>query len=194
MKPQKAAPDFPCLYDCRKGELVVNIGGYIKKEREWPLKGGGSLTIARFIKNPNIDKINNKVIEILYKEGYRGQYDIEYLVCEDKVYLNEINFRHSGNGYGLTENGVSAPFYWCLDCVKHPLPQDAKYEIEPGILHMDEINDFRHKKENNLSFKQWLSDVKRTKAFAVFDINDISGTWAFYKSIIKNKLKKLRRK
>ena len=44
----------------------MNIGGYIKKEREWPLKGGGSLTIARFIKNPNIDKINKKLLKHIF--------------------------------------------------------------------------------------------------------------------------------
>ena len=53
-------------------------GGYIKKTREYPINGGGSLTKAQFICEKGIDELNSKVINKLYENGYRGQHDIEF--------------------------------------------------------------------------------------------------------------------
>jgi hypothetical protein len=172
-------------------EYIKEIGGAVRKVREWPSTGGGSLTFAQFIDNNELNNLKNRVLNILYQQGYRGQYDIEFLVCEEKIYLNEINFRHSGNGYGLIENGVSAPYIWCLDCIGDPLPKDTKINVTAGICHMDEISDFSHRKGNHLTLQDWLQDVQKTTAFAVFDVKDLSGTWGFYKAKLGNAFKRL---
>jgi formate-dependent phosphoribosylglycinamide formyltransferase (GAR transformylase) len=172
-------------------EHMKEIGGSVQKVREWPSTGGGSTVFAQFIDNDDLNDLKNCVLVILYQQGYRGQYDIEFLVCEDKIYLNEINFRHSGNGYGLIENGVSAPYIWCLDCAGEPIPKNIKINVIAGACHMDEMSDFSHRKGNHLTLHEWIKNVRKTKAFAVFNYKDLSGTWGFYRVKLKNAIKKL---
>lgn len=170
---------------------IIEIGGAIRKMREWPSGGGGSLTLAQFIAYDELNEIKDRVLNILYQQGYRGQYDIEFLVCKDKIYLNEINFRHSGNGYGLIENGVSAPYIWCLDCAGMSLQDDVKTQVSAGTFHMDELSDFSHRKGNNVTWRQWLKDIRNTKAFAVFNWSDLSGTWGFYGAKLNKVLRRV---
>lgn len=166
------------------------IGGSIRKIREYPPLGGGSLTLAEYIDEEMVNRISDKVLSILYREGYRGQYDVEFLVCEDKVYLNEINFRHSGNGYGLIQNGVSAPYLWCLDAVGIKISSDIKKTVEAGTFHMDELSDFVHRKSNHVSLAKWIKNVCNTHAFAVFSRDDFLGALGFCFVKLKRKFGK----
>lgn len=179
-----------CILSERQSALKQHfVGGYIKKTREYPINGGGSLTKAQFICEKDIDKLNLKVINKLYENGYRGQYDIEFLVCENGVYLNEINFRHSGNGYALIQNGVNAPYYWCLDALGLPLPKDAAVSVEIGKTLMDDISDLRHRKEFGIGLLAWVGEFLKTDAHSIVDIKDVPGTAAFFLAIVKRKLK-----
>ncbi len=181
---------YGCILSERQSALKQHFaGGYIKKTREYPINGGGSLTKAQFICEKDIDKLNLKVINELYENGYRGQYDIEFLVCENGVYLNEINFRHSGNGYALIQNGVNAPYYWCLDALGLPLPKEAAVSVEIGKTLMDDISDLRHRKEFGIGFLAWVGEFLKTDAHSIVDIKDVPGTAAFFLAIVKRKLK-----
>ena len=185
-----------CSYGCILSELHSALenhfaGGYIKKIREYPVHGGGSLTKAQFIYEKTVDSLNLKVINILYEKGYRGQYDIEFLVCEDGVYLNEINFRHSGNGYGLIQNGVNAPYYWCLDSLGIPLPKDSVISVDIGKIQMDDISDLRHRKEFRMGMWAWINEFLKADAHSIVDTKDLSGTASFFFDILKRKLSRL---
>lgn len=110
-------------------------------------------------------------------------------MCEDGVYLNEINFRHSGNGYALIQNGVNAPYYWCLDALGMPLPKEAAVSAEIGKTQMDDISDLRHRKEFGIGLLAWLGEFLKTDTHSIVDIKDIPGTAAFFLAIVKRKLK-----
>ena len=168
-----------CAYGCllENGELACGI---VEKVREWPPKGGGSLTLAKFINDDRIERLNEKVTSILFSEGYRGQFDIEYFVCEDDIYLNEINFRHSGNGYALIKNNVNSPYYTCLEMCSAKLPNELKMQPSPESFHMDEIAYLSHIRDYGIPFSEWIKEFFHVKAFAVFDVLDLPGTFAFY--------------
>lgn len=168
-------------------------GGVVRKIREYPRRGGGSTGYAQFLtKMVPSYLMAQKVTRILYNEGYRGMFDIELLVCKDDIYLNEVNFRHSGNGYALVENGLLAPLYWCMDVAGVPIPADSKFFIADASYHMDELNDVKCIKAYNISLFSFLKNVVRSKAFAIWSISDLSGSMAFYKSWVIRVMKRFR--
>lgn len=180
------ACSYGCILSERQSMLKQHFaGGSVRKIRDY----GGSTTKARFITEKCVDDLNAKVVNVLYEMGYRGQCDMEYLVCENGVYLNEINFRHSGNGYALIQNGVNAPYYWCLDALGLPLPKEATVSVEIGKTLMDDISDLRHRKEFGIGFLAWVGEFLKTDAHSIVDIKDVQGTTAFFLAIVKRKLK-----
>lgn len=182
-----------CAYGClvdKTSNGVFSFGGVIKKEREWPPRGGGSLTYATFINDARVLEHVNQVLEILYNQGYRGQYDVEFFVCSNNIYLNEINFRHSGNGYGLIKYGVMAPYIWCLSATNHNVT-DYKTTVAPGKHHMDEFRDLLYHRKNGLSFFLWIVEFASTKAHSVFDLSDLGSTISYYGGVLSLLVKKL---
>lgn len=180
---------------CAYGVILENspnfCGGIIKKINEYPPKGGGSLTFARFTQEKEISETVQDVLQKLYEEGYRGLYDIEFFVCQDAIYLNEINFRHSGNGYALIKNKVYAPYYWCMDALGKRLGSENKYVVENASYHMDEVLEIRLFRTGAISLTQCITSIFKSKAFAVFDLGDLHGTYGFLKEPMLSLLKKI---
>lgn len=179
---------FGCAPDCNKN---VRIGGCLKKTLEWPVDGGGSVTYGKFITDTTILEHVYKVADIIKRDGYIGQYDIEFLVCEDGIYLNEINFRHSGNGFALIDNGISAPFYYCLSCLKHAAVPKGKKEPENGKTMMYEIDFLKHRKAYNLSMWKWMKLFFTCSSYSMISRSDFSGSLAFLSERFRNLLHKL---
>ena len=169
-----------CAYGCIVPNNKKYYGGVVRKLREFPPNGGGSLTYEKFIQDRNITGIIENIQEMLWKEKYSGLYDIELLVCKNGIYLNEINFRHSGNGYALIKNGIPAPYIWYISSIGKE-PTSFPNKILKETYHMDEINEVTHLKANNVSMVKFVKSVLQAKAFSVFDIKDLRGTWAFYR-------------
>lgn len=184
-----------CALGCIIDEMPQRyIGGYIKKLREWPIGGGGNMSCSRFIQTPELDEIINKVTRVLYEQGYRGMYDIEFLVCDSGIYLNEINFRHSGNGFGLIDNGVHAPYYYCKTSVGLKIDKNEVLIPENGKVIMEEAGDFKHRIAYNLSISAWIKEFIHSSAYSVINLNDISGTVAFLGERFGNLLRKINKK
>lgn len=184
-----------CALGCIIDEMPQRyIGGYIKKLREWPIGGGGNMSCSRFIQTPELDEIIHKVTRVLYEQGYRGMYDIEFLVCDNGlIYLNEINFRHSGNGFGLIDNGVYAPYYFCKSCAGMNIETSDLLIPKVGKVIMEEVGDFKHRTDYNLSTISWIKEFVYSSAYSVINLNDISGTVAFLGDRLQNLLKKLKK-
>lgn len=180
------------LYEvCAIGVIVDEkkkyYGRVIKKDRENPPKGGGSLTFAHFINDNNINAAVNAVIDVLYKEKYRGLYDIEFLVCEEGIYLNEINFRNSGNNYALLKNGIDAPFIYYLDALGKKI-DNIKIKTN-NMYFMDELNEIMLMKKKGISLFTFIRDFIKSSAYAKLDIKDL-GIMTF---LIKKKFGRKRR-
>lgn len=169
-----------CAYGCLLKNNVFPIGGAIRKLRE--VTGGGSTTFAKFIFDAPIIELRDRVLQILSDQGYCGQYDIELFVCEDGVYLNEINFRHSGNGYALVSNGIHAPYIGCLDLVDMDIPLETKKQILRPKYHIDELSDLRQVKDHYIGFGVWIRSFMKASAHSVWSWRDMQGAYAFYKA------------
>lgn len=145
---------------------------------------GGNTVYAKFTDNPSISKVNDVVINSLYDMGYRGMFDIEYILSNGKVYLIEINFRHCGVGFGAIKNKVYAPFLWCADICKVKGVAGFKRKITSERFLMDETVCFNHRKEFGLSLMKWIGLCLRKCCFAKFDIHDLRGTFFLYKQML----------
>ena len=84
----------------------------MKKIRYSPVGDGASLSFARFIE---VDGRYKEIISLLKNIGYDGLFDIEVFVVGESLYLNEINFRNSGNAWAIVNVGINAPVIWIKD-------------------------------------------------------------------------------
>ncbi|MBZ9636625.1 ATP-grasp domain-containing protein [Clostridium sp. FP1] len=143
--------------------------------REWPVSGGtncySSFVIDQGIRNECI-----KIVEVLRYIGFRGTYDIELFNVKGKIYLNEINFRNSGNGHCSVFQEMYYPYIWCLDAAGLRIPNFKKYADKAGYV-MTEVTDFRHVIYGHLGFKNWLADLHKTNCFMLFDKRDMKPFW-----------------
>lgn len=73
---------------------------------------GASLSFAQFIE---VDGRYKEIISLLKNIGYDGLFDIEVFVVGESLYLNEINFRNSGNAWAIVNVGINAPVIWIKD-------------------------------------------------------------------------------
>lgn len=166
--------------------------GIIKKEREYPVEGGGSLTYAKFIKNDKIKKAVENILFLLKEEEFIGNFDIEFFICGSQILLNEINFRHSGNGVALVKAGIPAPFISCLS-LWHKKVSDYKYFVDDEIYYMNELSELFHVKNRYISIYEYLKSIYRAHAFTYFDRQDLSGTFGFYRLKLEMIIKKILR-
>lgn len=162
---------FGCI-TLNSNEIILCITRNI---REWPVRGGtccySSYVIDESIRNECI-----RIVEMVQSIGYRGTYDIELFSVKGKIYLNEINFRNSGNGYCSEFQKIYYPYIWCLDAAGSKISNYKKYADKTGYF-MTEFTDFRHVVYGGLSLKKWLYDLKRTNCFMVFNIDDMRPFW-----------------
>ena len=161
-------------------------GGVIKKIRENPPNGGGSLTFAKFIDDVDINKKVNAVLCKLIVDKYNGMYDIEFLACKGKVYLNEINYRHSGNGYALIKSGMESPYIWYIrnKCIEIPQNVGTKNR---KIYFLDDFNEFSLYRKKYISLFNFIADFFKSRAHSIIAINDIGVLLFKIKEILKKK-------
>lgn len=179
-----------CAYGVMEEEAPFFRGGVIKKLHE---SSNGSTIYAECVDNEPSNDTAELVCRILWEEGYRGLYDFEMLVCDDGVYLNEINFRNSGNGYALLDNGIPAAIIWCNSVLGISNKQYCE-SIEVGSRHINDFFEMQNIKRLKISLIGALWNIVSAKSRAVFDWNDLQGSWAFYSKIILGKLKQIRKK
>lgn len=177
-----------CAFGCILSNSPIYCGGVMKKIREYPLQGG-STTFSQFINDEVINSFLKKIIFLLHDEGYTGMYDIELLICNNGIYLNEINFRHSGNGYALIKNGVDAPYIWYSNITGLSDKFDS-HLIRPNGYFMDELNELSLYRSGNISLKTFFNDVKKSFCYAKLDKKDFFGGFYYFVNRFRRKLKK----
>ena len=167
---------------CAYGYIPKGTGSYsgaiIQKIHE---NNGGSTAFAKFVDDPELNSEVDKLCSLLQKEGYNGLYDFEYLVCEDGVYLNEINFRQSGNEYATVNLGHPSPLLWAYSMLGID-STTAKNLV--GKYHMDDVGELIAVKHRTLSFRGFFMDLIKSRNCSVLNFRDIPGTISYYKSLL----------
>ena len=110
-------------------------------------------------------------------------------MVNNKIFLNEINFRHSGSGFALIKNGINIPYIWYLNNIGVTIDKEISLKKREACF-ISEISDFKLFKEGSISFHSFISDMQKAKSYAIIDKRDLRGTFAFFIPLVRNKLKK----
>lgn len=169
----------------------LQIQAFIEKDFEYQLIGcsicGGQIIIIpgvskviRPSKTSNTgflyyDKLDDsfpvkKVKQMLMKMKYSGLFSAEFLRDKDgNDFFMEVNFRNDGNAIAATAAGVNLPFIWYNSAFVEQQPFVS--EIRPVYV-MPEFDDLVHVIHHNISFRTWLSDMRRADCYMEYDKYD----------------------
>lgn len=70
---------------------------------------------------------SEKIVELLKQFHYIGMFDMEWNICNGKIYFNEVNFRSGGPNFAYFLNGINLPEIFVKAISKQELhPKDVK--------------------------------------------------------------------
>lgn len=154
-----------------------------KHVREWPVIGG-SVSCHEFIVDSKLKNQAEQILKKIQASGFEGNIDIELFVVKDEIYLNEINFRNSGDIYACFYNKIFYPLVWYLVSTG----KDAStltYEYSDKKYAMNETTDIRHVLSKRLTLGEWLKYYRRCSDFAIKFKGDMRPAMRRYKYYIK---------
>ena len=157
--------------------------GTLKKIRYYPYSGGSSLSYAEYV---DADEFVLPIIQYLSDIGYNGLFDIELFYVNGEIYINEINFRNSGNTWAIVKRGVNAPAAWVAEALEMEFKTLSRAKVSGSF--MNETSDLHYVVDRKINIFVWLKDLMRVKAFNKFWIKDIRGSlvWFRRKKYAKN--------
>lgn len=164
---------------CKKSAYLIN-----RKKRIWP-QIGGSNSFVKKNNNIEVEKFCLNILDILRKIGYNGMFDVEIMYTPNAIYLNEINWRNSGNSFFCLGSDVHYAVVWYYIITNKKIPYNFKFTCEDKKFYaMDESKDIRHVIAGNISLKRWIQDVKKSKCFAIWYKKDMKPTIIRYGYLI----------
>lgn len=164
-----------CVCGCiTENSKKIHFGAF-KKLREYPSKCGS----ASLIETVEMSELLTPILDTLVKINYSGLFDLDLFIVDNKIYLNEINFRNGGNMWALVRSGINAPDVWVNDILGNQMP-DKCFVKRKNILYMNET-DFHHVLTREITLFKWIKDVVKANAFCYFWVKDIRGSLAWYK-------------
>ncbi len=145
----------------------VQFYGLVNKIRIYPPKKG-TLSLG-YITKYDKEKFSN--LELLLKNlHYCGLIDIDLFKIENNFYVNEINFRNSGNSYGFVAGGNYIVFDWINSILKKK-KNDLK--CNDNVYFRDEFCELKNLVKRNISFKEWYLSRKKAKVCYVYNSKDL---------------------
>ncbi len=146
--------------------------------REWPVIGGTNSFFGIY-STPEVEQVCKNIWNALKLENYSGMFDIELFLVNGKIYLNEINWRNTGNSFFSLGTGVYYALIWYYDVIgkEHSLKCfcDDKTQFA-----MDESADLRHVVYCGLPMRKWMKDRAKTQSFALWFKGDLKPTMYQY--------------
>lgn len=123
-----------------------------------------------FLRYDKYDSSFEKTVELSKKfvryTGYSGLFSVEYMRGKDgRDYFLEMNFRNDGNGIAVTSSGTNLPYIWCLFASGDDYKAEiSKSKVETTFM-MPEISFLMSVFNGDVTFKEWLSDYKKTTCY-----------------------------
>lgn len=160
-----------------------------KHLREWP-KIAGSVSCHEFIVEPAMKRQAEEILQKLKAGGYVGNVDIEILSIKGKLYLNEVNFRNSGDVYALFKDKVYYPYYSYLDMIGQDI-SGYNMEYTNDSYAMNETTDIRHALTGGISLFTWLKFLLNSEDKAYWFKGDMKPALYKYKYFVAKIIRQL---
>lgn len=144
------------------GNIITD--GIIHKKR---IRGNGSTVFANY--QPGLpEDLRAQVAHFLKLAGYRGIFDMEFLVNTTGRYFIECNFRNGAYGYAITSAGFNMPDVFLKGLTGISLPAITTRRV----TFMEERSDFLNVLDHTISLRQWLCDLIKTDTFLWWNLKD----------------------
>lgn len=151
-----------------------------KTIRAFPPKKGTN-SFSEIITDEHIIEKCKQVVFALQKIDFYGLYDIELFVKGDEIWLNEINFRNSGDVYMAINQGFFYPLVWVNDALGYTNDFKSTHPTKKTFA-MTELADIRNVFAGRVSLFNWIKDFRKTSDFAVIFKGDMKPF--FYKLLV----------
>ena len=174
-------------YECDIQGFSINgetcIPGVIEKIRIYPAKKG-STTYGKVVSNQKYEKVINGIGKIMKKINYTGIFDIDVFICNEEIYLNEINFRNSAISYAYGDSYIA--YYWYLSVINNKV-------IEPPLINssytfMDDQADIHNIIDKNITFKRYRKEKKEARILLVKNKKDPKPSRMMFINKVKNNI------
>lgn len=159
-----------------------------KHVREWP-PIAGSVSCHQFIVDDKYKKIAEDILKKIMVYGYTGNIDIELFMINGELYLNEVNFRNSGDVYACFHNKVFYALIWYLDIIGKDI---SKFNLlyDNSRYAMNETTDIRHVIFGKMKLREWLHYYWNCSDFAIKFKGDMRPAFSRYKNCMFQLVKK----
>ena len=176
---------FGCI--CKNSKQIILVP--TKTIRAFPNKKGTNCFSQIITDSQIIDKCRQLIIK-LQSCGFSGLYDIELLVVDGEIYLNEINYRNSGDDYMVMSQKFFYPLAWMSDALNNDEYQYPDY-MDNSTFAMTCWYDYQHVKSKEITFLSWLKDVKKTSDFALYFKGDLKPVYSYYYHCAIGRIKRI---
>lgn len=143
--------------------------GLGRKIRQYPNKYSiSSFGIIEDLKDhPEVDV--DSIDKFLKALDYKGMFNIEFAVKDNRYYFLEINLRNGGKQYFTTIGGENLPLMYVNSVLGHKL---QKPNPQYPIYFMGETTDIKHIFKKEISLRQYYHDFRNANAFFIFNKKD----------------------
>lgn len=133
------------------------------------------------------DKIIRPIKNLIKDIGYVGPFSVEMMHCrlDNRFYFTEINLRNDGANSLVYKFGVNLPLNHIEDLLDLPITKFDSFA--PGYYIWD-MHHFLSLVHRELSFLQWLSDLKKSKGFMTYFHDDKKPFFKQYTNWLLSKL------
>lgn len=174
------------LFGCISQNSKITPYLLSKHVREWP-SVAGSVSCHEFIIDKKYKAEAERILQKIMDYGFNGNIDIELFMINGLFYLNEVNFRNSGDVYACFRNKLYYPLIWFLDSIGENISSmNMQYDNEKFA--MNETTDFRHVIYGELSLSDWLYYKRKCGDYALWFKGDIKPALLRYKYFISQAL------
>jgi D-aspartate ligase len=177
-----------CAYRTKEGQIINEF--MLRKLRQNPVRYGvGSLVIS--CKDEELQKIGRSVFNIL---DYRGIGSAEFKLDErdGKFKLIELNARYWQQNSLAEKCGINFPFIEYLYLTGQDFTgiiNEFEVSIKWLNIYMDFSSFLEYRREKEISFFDWIEQIKGKKVFSDFAGDDLLPS--FYELFSSNKLRKV---
>lgn len=152
--------------------------------REWPVIGGTN-SFFRISNDRDVRNVCMILLSALQKEKYFGLFDIELFQIRDRILINEINWRNSGNSFFALGTDVHYAVTWYKNAIGQTTASMRHTTDDETQFAMNEATDVRHVVFKGLSPVSWYKDLKRIQSFALWYGKDLRPTVIRYVYLLK---------
>lgn len=169
------------------------IGSYNKSDksyllsrtyRGWPVVGGTN-SFFGILNDKNLEIAVADILNTFEKINFSGCFDIELFNVNGKIYLNEINWRNTGNSFFSLGTGVHYAVIWYYAVIGYQDDRIKHFCTDATKFAMNEATDFRHVFFAHYPFKKWNIDRKNTTSFALWFKGDMKPVYKRYFQLLK---------